>query len=198
MGTDVPDYQRGTTTLKNNGVVVLGYVATNYTNVNMTAVESQIDNYKRCMPTVTGIFFDEMSNDNSPTHESYYGNLTAYAKNTDGMKYTVGNPGDTTIAGYIGTVDNMVIYEKVGMPTNLSNDVISGYDKSNFSFVSYDVTTTPSSSTITGDSSYVSLMYATDNTGCNGLPPSICTPDELNPYNTTSTYIGTLATDLDQ
>lgn len=195
---DVSAYKRGTANLTKSGVVVLGYVFTTSATRSQSAVESEIDNYKNCLPSVTGIFFDEMSNDNSATHEAYYQTLTNYAKGTDGMTYTVGNPGTSTLSGYVGTVDNIVIWERNSTPsiTQLNTNTFSGtYDKHNFSFLSYAQSSLPSSSTISSDAGDVGLMYITDDGGTTDIHlPS----DVQNPWDQIATYISTLAADLDQ
>lgn len=188
---NVADYARGAANLTKSGVIMLGYVSTNYTNVNSTIVKTQIDNYKNCIPSVKGIFFDEMAN--TAGHESYYQNLTNYAKGTDGMKYTVGNPGVSTISSYIGTVDNIVIWETNAMPTTSqldTNTFNNAYDKHNFSFLSYAQSPIPSSSTLSTDAGDVGLMYVTDDGGL--------TDTDGDPWDQLTTYLSTLAADLDR
>ncbi|HEV2192893.1 MAG TPA: spherulation-specific family 4 protein [Nitrosopumilaceae archaeon] len=131
------DYVKGISHLKSAGIFTLGYVFTNYASRNDTEVISDIDDWKKCYPNIEGIFFDGMSY--IPGNENYYANLTSYAK-SQGFEFTVGNPGIDTLPSYIGTVDNIIIYENSGLPTIKS---LEGwhkkYDKSNFSVISYGV-----------------------------------------------------------
>ncbi|MFI5407419.1 MAG: spherulation-specific family 4 protein, partial [Nitrososphaerales archaeon] len=79
--------------LQSSGIIVMGYVQTNYAMQNTTTIQSDIDSYKSWYPQITGIFFDEMSN--SAGDENYYQNLSNYAKSV-GFTFTVGNPGTET------------------------------------------------------------------------------------------------------
>ncbi|OLE41090.1 MAG: hypothetical protein AUG16_01375, partial [Thaumarchaeota archaeon 13_1_20CM_2_39_20] len=173
-------YVTGIQELKSAGVIVLGYVYTSYASRNMSSVIDDIDTYKKWYP-VDGIKFDQMAN--TPGFESYYSNLTAYAK-SQGFTFTVGNPGTDTIPSYIGTVDNMIIYEGPGLPTIPS---LAGwhtsYDKSNFSAESFGISTLDEAAEFT-ESQYLGYMYIT-----NDILP--------NPYDSIPPYLSTEVAVLD-
>jgi hypothetical protein len=197
---DVTAYKKSTPSLTNAGVKVLGYVDTNPDTKSETSVENEINNYKNCLPTVTGIFFDDMTNDANIAHEQYYRDLTTFAEVTDGMTYTVGNPGTSTDQGYIGTVDNLVIHEDPFLPTTgelPSRTWYPTFGKGDFSFLAFNITSSSiNQAVITGDSNYVGYLYTTDNTGCGTnpvIPTSNCVDSQRNPWNTTSTYLNRTA-----
>jgi len=173
-------YVTGIQELKSAGVIVLGYVYTNYASRNMSSVIDDIDTYKKWYP-VDGIKFDQMAN--TPGFESYYSNLTAYAK-SQGFTFTVGNPGTDTKPSYIGTVDNIIIYEGPGLPTipTLAGWHTS-YDKSNFSGESFGVSTLDEAAEFT-ESQYLGYMYIT-----NDILP--------NPYDSIPPYLSTEVAVLD-
>src|SRR5438093_798989 len=174
------NYVTGIQKLHSAGVVVLGYVYTGYGSRSANSVNADIDTYKNWY-SLNGIFFDEMSN--APGDESHYYNLSQYAK-SQGLTFTVGNPGTDILPSYIGTVDNIVIYENVGLPSISSlGGWYTNYDKSNFSTLSYGVGTI-SQSFLTSESSYVGYTYITND----NLP---------NPWDSVPPYFATLVADLD-
>lgn len=113
------DYQHGIGNLTKAGVIVLGYVRTDWDlgGVPYTTATSWIDQWAKCYKQsgVKGIFLDEMSNNPTSGILTYYQNLTNYIHSK--FAYSIGNPGDETSPSFIGTVDKMVIYEN----TNSSN-----------------------------------------------------------------------------
>src|SRR5437867_506620 len=166
--------------LQSAGITVLGYVYTSYASRSLSSAESDINAYNSWYH-VNGIFFDGMSN--VAGNENYYSTLSSYAK-SHGDIMTVGNPGTDTLSSYIGTVDNLVIYENAGLPalSDLGGWKTS-YSKSNFSYMAFGVSL-PSQSWITSTASYVSYIYITN--------------DNLtNPYDTVPSYLGTEVADLD-
>src|SRR4029077_618970 len=167
------NYVTGIKNLQSAGITVLGYVYTSYAARSITAAESDISSYKTWY-NVNGIMFDEMSN--VPGNENYYSTLTQYVK-SNSMTMTVGNPGASTLASYVGTVDNITIYEGSGVPaaSTLSSRIFyPTYPSSDFSMVSFGVSTLD----ITAEknaSPYVSYLYITN--------------DVLsNPYDTVPSY----------
>ncbi len=127
-----PNFVFGIQELKAAGVVVLGYVPTTYGARSSSDVMNDIAAYS-LMYQVNGIFFDEMAN--VPGYEAYYASLNGYAKSL-GLSLTVGNPGSSVPSSYIGTVDNIVIYENSGLPAS-SYLASLGNQKSDFSVISY-------------------------------------------------------------
>ncbi len=174
------NYVSGIKQLHAAGVVVLGYDATGYASNSASSVKSLMDSWKS-LYTIDGIFFDEMANWSGA--EGYYTGLTHYAKSL-GYKMTVGNPGTDTISSYVGTVDNLMIYENPGIPPlSALRGWHTGYDKSNFSMIAFGVGSL-STSFLSSASNDVGYIYITNDV----LP---------NPYDSVPSYFGTLVADLD-
>src|SRR5574341_68114 len=175
-----PNYITGIQKLQSSGVTVIGYVYTSYGLRSASIVAADIDQYKTWY-NVKGIFFDEMSSISG--HETYYKNLSDYAK-SNGLAFTVGNPGLDTLSSYVGTVDNLIIYENAGLPSTTS---ISGwhtdYDKKSFSLLSYAVSALDRSF-FSSVSDYVGYMYITND----NLP---------NPWDALPLYFADLVASLD-
>ena len=177
------NFVAGIQKLQSAGVTVLGYVYTKYGTRNASSVETDIGMYKNWY-AVNGIAFDEMANNGTTyTATSYYSNLTSYAKSL-GMTMTVGNPGADTLPGYIGTVDDITIYEDSGLPSiSYLGGWHTGYPKADFSFVAFGVNSI-NATYISTASFYVGYMYIT-----NGVLPDV--------YTTIPPYLTTLVADLD-
>ena len=162
-GTKNYEFVAGIQKLQRAGITVLGYVYTDYGSRDTSSVMSDISSYENWYH-VNGIFFDEMSH--SPGLETYYANLTKYVKDL-GMDTTVGNPGVDTIPSYVGTVDNMVIYENSSLPSlEFLDGWHSNYDKSNFSIISYNISNM-NSTYIKLASKHVGNIYITDQSNPN-------------------------------
>ena len=174
-----PIYDNGIKNLQSGEILVLGYANTEYASKNILDVFSDIDSY-RTWYTLDGIFFDEMSNVSG--NESYYENLDDYAK-SQGFIFTVGNPGHDTLPSYVGTLDNLVIYENSGLPDLFSlvgwHD---NYDKSNFSIIVHSLDTFDESF-VKYATNYVDFIYLTN--------------DQLpNPWDILSPYFDILVSTL--
>lgn len=180
-GSRDSNYVSGIQNLQSAGVVVIGYVFTQYGSRSTDAVTSDIDTWKALYPQLQGIFFDEMTNTSGD--ESYYGNLSNYAKSV-GFSFTVGNPGTDIASSYVGTMDNIMIYETGGLPSlNVLGGWHTGYDKSNFSYLAYGVPIL-SDAFVASSANYVSYMYITND----GLS---------NPWDSVTPYFMDLAAALD-
>src|SRR5438445_989087 len=177
------NYLAGIKKMQAAGVMVLGYVHTGfgYGGLRSPAVlEAEISNYKTWY-NPNGIFFDEMAN--IPGDENYYTVLNTYTKSL-GFTYTMGNPGTETLPSYIGTVDNIVIYESGGLPA--ISDLAgwhTQYSKSNFSYVAIGVSSLNTAFEIQS-SQYVGYIYITNDGGGN-------------PYDTLPSYYGNEVAMLD-
>src|SRR2546422_5088720 len=134
-GSSDPNYVQGVMNFQAAGVIVLGYVATGYASHLMSSLESQIGSYKNWY-SVSGIFFDEMSNVQG--NENYYSPLNTYVKSL-GMTMTMGNPGTSMPNSYIGTLDSLCIFEQSGLPTLSYLSSYSGHPKSNFAYIGLSV-----------------------------------------------------------
>lgn len=194
-------YQAGINRLQEKGIIVLGYVYTQWGNRPLSGLgsaEQDIDSWKKCYPTVNGIFFDEMNTSSSSV--DYYKILNAYSKLQNFSSHDIfGNPGQDTSPDFVGSVDTLVIFENPTTlyPANLLENNIwhKYYDKKNFAFLLFDQTNMPNSDVIGNYSNYVSYMYVTDNPGNGHSPYNSST---TYPWNTTSTYLMDLAAGLDK
>jgi len=156
------NYVNGIASLRAAGVVVLGYVATNYGNTSTATVEDQINSYHSWY-TINGIFFDEMST--ATLTEAYYIGLNNYCMSI-GYFINAGNPGTTepTIMLGIFSVENL--YESNSLPTTA---IASGG-----AFIAYNVPSLPS----LDQYSSASYIYITDKAG----------GDEPNAYEALPSY----------
>ena len=169
-GVRDPNYVTGIKKLQSAGILVLGYVYTQ--KVDVTTIKNYIDDYKNWY-NVNGIFFDQMSN--LPGNETFYLHLSDYVK-SKGLNYTVGNPGTDTLPSYIGTVDNLVVYDNPNLPLISSLDGWHvNFTRNNFSIVSYGVHDI-NKTYVENAAKHVQYMYVTNST----LP---------NPFGTLPKYL---------
>jgi hypothetical protein len=146
--------------LRAAGVIVLGYDHTSYAARPLSVVIADINSYKSWY-NVSGIFFDEMSN--VPGNENYYSTLNNYSKSV-GLNFTVGNPGSSVPAGYLGTLDVIVTYESQGVPNSTSlASMTSGLPKNDIAVIAYGVDTFNGSS-VSNVLKYANYIYVTNNT----------------------------------
>ena len=189
------DWTTGINNLRSAGIIVLGYVWTGYGSPHNSATcclysvpKQNVTQWHSFYPAVNGIMFDGMAYENT-TAVTYYQNLTSYAKSL-GMTYTMGNPGSPTLTNYVasGAADAIDIFE-VGRVLSITNDPIpatfvnNGFDKHNFSFLSYSQSSlpNPNPTTVGNQSNYVGFMYYASNAAT---------------WDTVPTYLSTLAADL--
>ncbi len=163
-------FQNVITQMHNVGGQVIGYVFTGYNDPSnmdyqtLAQVEANINLYKSEYPNLNGIFFDEMANVTGS--ESHYSTLSSYA-HSQGFALTVGNPGATTISSYVGTMDNICVYESGPFPSSsqIASEVCpSGncsFPKSNFSIIAYQ-TADPGAATLQAAAQKVQYIYASD------------------------------------
>jgi hypothetical protein len=160
---------------------VLGYVATTYGAKPTATAHAEIDAYKAWYTGIQGIFFDEMSR--TAGMEAYYTELRQYAK-SQGYTLTTGNPGTDTLPSYVGTVDTLIIYEDIGLPTIAS---LAGwhtqYDKHNFAIIAYGVSSLDATF-VANARADVGFTFITNDT----LP---------NPYDTLPPYLDALLASLE-
>jgi len=177
------DYVQGLTDLfaagqVNNNLTILGYVFTSYGVRNIATVETDIDRWVSFYGTwVDGIFLDEM--DNITGHETYYTNITTYAKVTKGLTMVWGNPGTATIAGYVGTVDTIMVYEDSTFPSSatMNTRTFNGaFNRNNFAAIVHSQPDLNSKSITDSMSPYVGYLYITNDI-------------MSNPYDTLASYL---------
>jgi hypothetical protein len=173
-------YTNGIAKLVGAQIDVIGYVATGYASRTTASVEAQIDQWKSFYPQLGGIFFDEQSNQAGDV--AYYRTLSQYAK-TQGLSYTVGNPGTDTAEAFVGALDTMLIYETDGLP---AASALGGwharYAPSNFGIIPY---ATAFNATFVRDArKYVQYIY-------------LQSDDLPNPWDTLPSYFGDLLAALE-
>src|SRR3989475_4799530 len=175
------NFNAGINNLRAAGIIVLGYIGTKYCAMTLSTAEGQIDTY-HSFYKLDGFLFDEMKN--TPGCESYYSTLTNYAKSTYGDTLIIGNPGTSTIQSYVGTVDNIIIYESQGLPSiSTLQSRTFGLAKSGFCFDAYGVGTLDPTYAAQA-SQYVGCMQITDDSGSN-------------PYDTLPSYLSSEIAALD-
>lgn len=137
---------------------MLGYVYTSYGKRATNSILLEIDSYSRWYH-VDGVLFDEMSN--AAGYETYYSDLGRVAKSY-GCKSIFGNPGTMTLSSFIGTVDNLVVYENHGLPSPASlRSLTMGMNKDNFSYIAHGVSQLDSYS-LARTLRFVSYLYVTE------------------------------------
>jgi hypothetical protein len=156
------------------GIKIIGYVYTKYGARPAADVKTAISHYKTYYPEVShGIFFDEMKN--SAGSEAYYTDLTNYAHTNIGP-FTMGNPGTSTITSYFPTVDCILIYESVGLPSVATvQQRTLGQPKEKCGIIPHTVPTF-NAQFVKDVKQYVNYIYIT-NDGADG-----------NPWNSLSSY----------
>ncbi len=160
--------------LQDADIKVIGYIHTNYGQRDLSIVTDEISRYHN-LYQVDGIFFDEVA---SSGKEIYYKNLKDYA-NTEGLQYTVGNPGIDIPESYVGILNNYMIHENNTIPTlGYLGGWHSDYDKSNFSIALYGIHDLDESYVMDARS-YLGYIYITDD-------------DLPNPWDTLPSYLNRL------
>jgi hypothetical protein len=179
-----PDIMWAEQQMKSAGVVVAGYIYTNYGARNVAVTEQRIDLYKK-LYDASGMMFDQMSN--QAGSEQYYRALSAHSKTAAGMEFTIGNPGTVIAESYVGSVDTLIIYEDRGLPSisTLKARTFNGrYDKNNFGAIPFCVPSYDRSWVLQARP-MVGHIYVT----------SACLP---NPWDALSPFASLLARDLQQ
>jgi hypothetical protein len=157
------------------GIKAIGYVDTNYGTIGISTVKSNMDKYVEWYPNITGFFLDQMRNEAGS--EDYYTEITSYAVQLN-RGFTMGNPGTASIASYIETVNNSVIYETQPLPTPQTLNL--GYAIDRCSLIAYNVPAAQiNQSYISEVAQYVQWIWVTDDI----LP---------NPYDTNPSYFQSL------
>jgi Spherulation-specific family 4 len=152
------NFVTGIRNLQAAGIIVLGYVWTDYGSRPLNETEADIHTYWSWYG-VNGTYLDQMASWTG--EEAYYSAANVYAKSL-GMTLTVGNAGTDVAQSYIGTVDVIIVYESPGLPSISS---IGGwhadYPKSDFGMIAYGVGTV-NNSYIADAAYYLGYLYITD------------------------------------
>lgn len=139
------------------GIKAYGYIYTQYDARPITEIQTEIRCYKKWY-CCDGIFFDELSSGINPP--TYVSNIDTYA--SDRGLTTMGNPGTSVAANYIGIMDSYLLYENAGL-SDLSwiASTYSGVDKSNFAASFYNVSSLDDED-IEDLAQYVGTLFITD------------------------------------
>jgi spherulation-specific family 4 protein len=107
-----PAYGEVVRTAEQRGITVVGYVDTDYGTRDLSAVDSEVDNYYRWYH-VDGIFFDRASDDCVLARGAitYYGRLHTYVKAKGGSARIILNPGKQTNECFLADADILVTFE---------------------------------------------------------------------------------------
>ena len=174
-----PTYVTWINDLKSAGIIVIGYVYTSYASRSLSSVETDVSNYQN-LYGVEGVFLDQMPN--VLGYQSYYSAVSDYAYSL-GMSLTVGNPGTSVPAAYVGTVNIIVVYESPGTPSIPAVAADSmGMARSNFAIMSYGVSSL-SSAYVQEALGYVNYVYI-----ASGAFPT--------PYDELPSYFSSLVADV--
>ena len=157
---------------------VFGYVPTAYAISGSSYVETFIDGWKSLYPTIDGIFFDEVSDEDG--YITFYQNLSTYAR-SKGFQLTIGNTGAIVSGTYLNSdpFDLTIIYEISGYPAEatLKGDFAEGnfsYNYKNRGAIAYNVAFDKTSAYMM--KKYVGALYITDD----NIP---------NPWNSFPSYL---------
>jgi hypothetical protein len=152
------NFASGIAKLQAAGIVVVGYINTQYGGLGMGTLKSWISDYQNWY-SVDGVFLDSMANWGG--EESYYSTASNYAYSI-GLSLTVGNPGASVPSSYSGTANIIVIYENPGNPSisTLSSSTF-GNNPSAFGMMAYNVGK-PSQSYLSNVAQYTGWVYFTD------------------------------------
>ena len=117
-----PAYGEVVRTAEQRGITVVGYVDTDYAARDLSAVESEVDDYYTWYH-VDGIFFDRASDECVLARgaTSYYARLHTYVKAKGGSARTVLNPGKQTNECFLADADVLVTFE------GTDEQYVSGY-----------------------------------------------------------------------
>jgi hypothetical protein len=123
-------YTRAIDRLCGAGCVVLGYVPTSYGKRPQAQVRKDIDRWLKLYPRTHGIFFDEMTYEDTDAGTAHQAALSRSAHEA-GFWPTVGNPGADTPGRYFaaGAADVIVVHEGDTWPKEkrLKGDYFGGY-----------------------------------------------------------------------
>jgi len=116
-GAPDSSYSSSVSQMADAGVVMVGYVYTEYGARSLSDVEADINTWATEWPHVSGIFLDEVSADASEV--SYYQSLYNYILSLPGFTYDIINPGTLPTSGYASAATHIVVIEDI--PSNLDS-----------------------------------------------------------------------------
>jgi len=168
------DYTTGISNLKSGGVVVIGYVYSNYGTGPRTLaqIQTDINNWYTWYPAIQGIFIDEVSSSSSEI--SFYTTLYNSIKAESSSAQVVLNPGAIPASGYTSISTKIVAFEDVG--SDFGSGSVPSYatcsTRGNFAALLYSTSSSNYQAAITQvrDTWYYGWVYVTDQSNYNALP----------------------------
>lgn len=126
------NYVKAIDRLQGAGIIVVGYVSTEYARRTKQQVEQDIERWGELYPRVNGLFLDEMTNDvegAGADHIAHYADLTRFGHDA-GYWPVIANPGTATPGPYFDApaADIIVIHEGDRFPDEqtLKGDYFGG------------------------------------------------------------------------
>ncbi len=126
------NYVKAIDRLLGAGIVLVGYVSTEYAGRSQADVKQDIERWSEFYPRVNGLFLDEMTNDvegDGAGHIEHYAELTRFGHEA-GYWPVIANPGTATPGPYFDapTADIIVIHEGNTFPdeATLKGDYFGG------------------------------------------------------------------------
>lgn len=176
-------YLKAVRAAKAAGILVLGYVDTDYGKRALAEVKGDVDDYYHWYG-VDGIFFDRASTDCA--RESYYAELDRFVKHKGGPARTVLNPGTQTNQCYEPAADVLLTFEgsaSTYLHSYSAPKWISHYPASHFWHVVYATPTTSALAHVVrlSEQRHAGLVYVTPKTLPNpydALPTGVYWSDE--------------------
>lgn len=186
------DFAYGIQKLAEVGVIVAGYIYTDYGQRAHGIIEQRGRLYQKLYPQVSKIMLDEMESENLNLVQ-YYKTVTTMLKAL-GFDEMIGNPGAPCRREFIGSVDCIIIYESVGLCslTELSRRTFNGeFDRFNFGVTPHSVTAYDSTWVREAAKCCGRIYLTPDSTN------ALTSPDkDSNPWNMLSPYCMPIAVDL--
>jgi len=154
--------------LRTAGIVVLGWVDTNFAAIAQATVESELTNWDTRYPAVDGVFFQSMSN--QTTNQTYYDNIHNFA--TDLGFTDCGNAKTTVPTGFLSgnTTDVIMIWDNSGLdPVDSTYSQYDAYENNTLAVSAFGV---PSfnGTWINQITQYVGWVYMTSDSGTGAAP----------------------------
>jgi spherulation-specific family 4 protein len=151
--------------LRTAGIIVLGWVDTNFATIAEATVQGAINQWSSWYPQIDGIFFQSMSN--QTTNQTYYDNLHNYARTTAGFSTTCGNAKTTVPTGFLngGTTDVVIVWDNSGLdPVDSTYSQYNTMENNTLGVSAFAVPTL-NTAWISQMSQYVGWIYVTSDSG---------------------------------
>jgi Spherulation-specific family 4 len=156
--------------LRTAGVIVLGWVDTNFGNTAQATVQASMDAWKTHYPQVDGIFFQSMGTQS--THVSYYDALHNYAITTKGFNTTAGNAKAAVSTNFLAgaTVDTICIWDASGLdPVDSTYSQFNTFENNTLAVSAFGVLHL-NAQWVAQMAQYVGWVYTTSDSGTGSAP----------------------------